>query len=77
MDPRDAVRDALGRVDALVLADGSPALRSAWATLVAAIDLGPEPGTRECPNCGSDCMREATTCGFCWVTLTPMAAAVH
>jgi hypothetical protein len=46
-------------------------LESAWSSLVAILDLGPEPEMRECPVCGALGMRGATLCGNCWSKLTP------
>ena len=51
------------------------ALRAAWARLVAALALGPEPETRSCPHCGRTIMRDATRCLHCWAKRTPPAKA--
>ncbi len=54
-------------------AHGTEELRVAWTELVAALALGPEPATRECPTCGRFGMRDATLCGYCWAALAPLA----
>jgi hypothetical protein len=46
-------------------------LRAAWSNLVGVLALGPRPELRECPQCGSVCMRAATRCGNCWRKLAP------
>lgn len=51
----------------------TPALRAAWAELVAALALGPAPQTRECPSCHGIGMRAATRCIHCWAVLVPLA----
>jgi hypothetical protein len=43
-----------------------------WNTLVETLNLGPEPAYRECPVCKHLGMHDATTCGYCWTTLTPL-----
>ena len=50
----------------------TPALRTAWAALVRALDLGPAPQTRECPACHGIGMRAASRCGYCWAALEPL-----
>jgi len=50
----------------------TPALRAAWAELVAALALGPPPQTRECPACHNIGMRAASRCGHCWAALEPL-----
>jgi hypothetical protein len=52
----------------------SEALRSAWASLVDALALGPDPEYRACPHCGATGMRAATRCGTCWRALVPPPA---
>ena len=50
----------------------APALRAAWAALVAVLALGPAPQTRECPACHGIGMRAASRCGHCWAALEPL-----
>ena len=52
------------------------ALRSAWASLVDALALGPDPEYRTCPHCGATGMRAATRCGNCWRALVPPSTDV-
>jgi hypothetical protein len=47
----------------------TPALQAAWSELVKVLALGPAPATRECPNCHSIGMRDASRCGQCWAAL--------
>ena len=41
-------------------------LQVAWHDLIETLDLGPEPVTIRCPQCGAIVMRDATRCGHCW-----------
>jgi Double zinc ribbon domain len=57
--------------------NGSPstkALVDAFAELVAQLDLGFEPETRQCPVCQQVVRRTATLCGHCWTALDPITA---
>jgi hypothetical protein len=45
---------------------GSTALKRAWSSLVALLDLGPEPRLRACPHCGGLNNFAATRCSTCW-----------
>ena len=47
-------------------------IRSSWAELVELLALGPAPEVRECPVCQRIGMRDATRCGYCWTTLSPL-----
>jgi hypothetical protein len=53
----------------------SDRLLSSWATLVRLLALGPVRATRVCPVCSHRGMRDATRCGYCWTTLSPLPAA--
>ena len=66
----DAVTRDLSRLQA-DHREASSALVNSWAALVAWLDLGPARQVRSCPSCGRIAMLEATTCGYCWVHLTP------
>jgi hypothetical protein len=48
------------------------AMGTVWRELVAVLELGPEPLTRECPACHSVGMRDAKRCGRCWIALEPL-----
>ena len=52
------------------------ALRASWRELVGVLALGPEPETRECPNCHGIGMRLARRCGRCWTALAPLSGSV-
>jgi hypothetical protein len=75
----DGLRPIVEAVDRgisrLCASGGAPgddaALLSSWAELVEFLALGPSPGLRACPICGSVGMREATRCGACWSKLEP------
>lgn len=67
-----AIMDRLARGLDGMSADGEA--RSAWRELTAALDLGPEPEVRDCPNCNAIAMRQATICSECWHPLTPPSA---
>jgi hypothetical protein len=57
--------------------NGSPsakALIESFAALVAQLDLGLEPETRQCPVCQQVVRRTATLCGHCWTSLAPVTA---
>jgi len=43
-----------------------------WSVLIAALALGPAPGTRVCPTCNKVGMRLARRCGHCWTALAPL-----
>jgi hypothetical protein len=58
----------------LVQAPPTPALRAAWDELISVLALGPAPQTRECPDCHTVGMRDASRCGNCWATLAPLPA---
>lgn len=45
------------------------ALAVVWANLVELLDLGPEPETRACPQCGRLYPVGDSRCGHCWATL--------
>jgi hypothetical protein len=47
-------------------------LRIDLAEIVSALDLGPEPATRHCPQCGAACRAAAVACSNCWTRLTPV-----
>jgi hypothetical protein len=47
-------------------------IRSSWAKLVELLALGAAPEVRECPACHRFGMRDATRCGYCWTTLSPL-----
>jgi len=49
-------------------------LHIAWRQLVRLLAPGPVRATRRCPSCGKAGMREATLCGYCWMTLVPPAS---
>jgi len=49
-------------------------LFASWAELVKLLALGPAPESRECPVCRHSGMRAATTCGYCWTKLSPLAS---
>jgi hypothetical protein len=40
--------------------------RDTFAELERTLDLGPEPLTRQCPNCRGTIARAATRCMHCW-----------
>ena len=46
-------------------------LETPFAALVKHVDVGVAPEVRVCPGCQQTGMREATTCGYCWMKLTP------
>jgi hypothetical protein len=50
------------------------ALHIAWRQLVHLLAAEPARATRKCPRCGNLGMRDATRCGYCWLTLVPMTA---
>jgi hypothetical protein len=60
-EPR--LRALLARINRTVPA---VTLQVAWHDLVSTLDLGPEPLTIKCPQCGAIVMRDATRCGHCW-----------
>jgi hypothetical protein len=70
-----AIERDLARLPPDAANDGgaSPAdgLRASVADLVRQLDLGPEPGYRQCPVCGHLGMRAASVCGYCWTKLAP------
>ena len=47
------------------------ALSSAWARLVAELDLGVEPLLRDCPLCRRSILRAAVRCRYCMGRLPP------
>jgi hypothetical protein len=51
----------------------SDSLRTAWAAMVTALALGPEPELRPCPHCKRNGIPQASLCGYCWTKLTPPA----
>jgi hypothetical protein len=64
------IRRAIASIEREIVQDpATPALRSAWADLVAVLALGPAPLTRECPACHGIGMRAASRCGQCWAAL--------
>ena len=74
-DPRAGLRSAVKRMEEeIARAAYSPALNEAWTELVGVLALDPAPEVRDCPSCGSVCMRAATRCGYCWIAL-PLANA--
>lgn len=40
-------------------------LSGAWASLVGALALGPEPALRACPSCRRSILQEAVRCRYC------------
>lgn len=46
-------------------------LETSFAALVKHVDVGVAPEVRVCSGCQRTGMREATTCGYCWMKLTP------
>jgi len=50
------------------------ALDTTWSSLVDMLDLGTEPGTRECPSCKHPCAVGASRCGHCWASLPALKA---
>lgn len=56
--------------------DGSVALQAAWSQLLRALALEPQRPTRNCPRCGNSGMANATLCGYCWMKLVPIDAAM-
>jgi len=51
-------------------------LRVDLAEIVSALDLGPEPAMRSCPQCCAACRAAATTCSNCWTRLTPVTESL-
>jgi hypothetical protein len=49
-------------------------LLASWARMLEALDLGPAPQIRYCPDCGATAMRAAIRCSNCWSVLTPATA---
>jgi hypothetical protein len=75
VDPRTRLRTLIAAVDReLVAGTAAAGLTSAFAALVEALALGPEPAMRSCPACQAPCRAEAQRCGFCWALL-PVAAS--
>lgn len=78
LDPRAGLRAAANAVEAefarLPATDSDPSLapvRDRWQQLLRLLDLGSAPETRDCPGCGHKSIRTATSCGHCWIKLTP------
>ncbi|MBP8808219.1 MAG: hypothetical protein KBG48_10800 [Kofleriaceae bacterium] len=75
-DPRTRLRTLIGAVDhQLTSSDAAAPVRAAFAALVDALALGPEPAMRACPSCGGPCRTDALRCGSCWKPLTALPAA--
>jgi hypothetical protein len=75
---RPIVEDLDREISRLLLRPGADsasttALLTSWAALVEFLALGPPPGVRACPYCGSPGMPTATRCGACWKKLVPPA----
>jgi len=64
---RSRLRAIMARINATL--PDTPALQEAWRELGTVLALGPEPETRECPDCKAIVMRGATRCGHCWTAL--------
>lgn len=75
VDPRTRLRTLIAAVDHELLASPAPAVAAAFAALVDAMALGPEPAMRACPACQAPCRAEAQRCGFCWALLPARATA--
>lgn len=60
---RSRLRTLVARIDRTV---PGVMLQVAWHELVETLDLGSEPVTIGCPQCGAIVMRDATRCGHCW-----------
>ncbi|MBK9037039.1 MAG: hypothetical protein IPL61_38285 [Myxococcales bacterium] len=75
VDPSTRLRTLIASVDhELAQAAPAPALQGAFAALVEALALGPEPEMRACPACQAPCRANAQRCGFCWQVLPALAA---
>jgi hypothetical protein len=68
-DGRTRLRSLLATMDQELASSDLSALRTAFATLVAELGLGPE--LRSCPKCHHLSMRAATRCSTCWSSLIP------
>jgi hypothetical protein len=68
----DKVERAIEGVSAFP--ESRSALHIAWGQLVHLLAPEPERATRKCPRCGSEGMRDAKLCGYCWLKLVPMPA---
>lgn len=75
VDPRTRLRTLIAAVDDALVGTPAPAVSAAFAALVEAMALGPEPATRACPSCQARCRADAQRCGFCWNLLPAHAAA--
>lgn len=65
------LRAMVAEVELAMTETSSAPARDAWRRLVVALDLGPEPAVRACPQCGRLGMAMATRCGFCWNATPP------
>ena len=75
VDPRTRLRTLIAAVDDALVATPAPGVGTAFAALVEALALGPEPATRLCPKCQGTCRADAQRCGSCWELLPAGAAA--
>lgn len=75
VDPRTRLRTLIAAVDDALVTTPAPAVAAAFAALVEAMALGPEPATRACPKCQAPCRADAQRCGFCWELLPARAGA--
>ncbi|MBL8624049.1 MAG: hypothetical protein JNK64_22260 [Myxococcales bacterium] len=75
VDPRTRLRTLIAAVDDALVGTPAPAVAAAFAALVDAMALGPEPATRACPKCQAPCRADAQRCGFCWELLPARAGA--
>jgi hypothetical protein len=79
MDPAN-LQAAVNKVELAIegVSSGFPESRSAlhiaWGQLVHLLAPEPSRAFRNCPRCGNAGMREATLCGYCWLTLVPEIA---
>lgn len=68
---RSRLRAIVTEMDLAMVDAGTDRIRTAWKSMVTALDLGPEPAVRTCPHCGQIGMKAASRCGHCWATLVP------
>jgi hypothetical protein len=77
---RANLQEAVEKVDLAIegvwsgFPESRSALHIAWGQLVHLLAPESRRTFRHCPRCGNAGMREATLCGYCWLTLVPEIA---